>query len=569
MAQTCPRCARVNPPEGWFCYFDGTPLRNHGGRRPAGTPERVQFPVPFVFPSGKTCRDFDQLALACLDDWSAALELVQSGDLAAFLGALGRADLAQAAREAARFPDRDRGLDQLLARLPTQTLKPPKLQVEPRQVNLGQLRPGQDQHWELHLANQGMRLLYGSVTCMDCVWLALGESPGTAQKLFQCLHETIIPVQVRGQQLRAGTKPLEGRLLVESNGGTLTVVVNAEVPVQPFPEGALAGARTPRQIAEKARAAPKEAAGLFEQGAVARWYQLNGWTYPVQTEAVSGIGAVQQFFEALGLTAPPKVEISEKEIKLEGQAGEEVRHTLEVKAQEKRPVWAHAASNKPWLKVSQIKLSGRTATIRLAVPEVPDRPGETLKARLTVTANGNQRFVVPVTLAVGGWGLPSRSKVVLEAVAPVAKAAPEWLPEALPAGKPAEALPVARVTTTRPEPVLDVLPAPRSSWPGWVHVLPVVVLALALLGAVVRDMFQKEGLPSPGPTTALLDPNPLIGVGFHDRPDEEIDAPTMRFGLVAVREHDPRNPSRYKRLTYDELGRTNNTCLRLDNEERL
>jgi len=36
-----------------------------------------------------------------------------------------------AAQEAARFPDRDRGLDQLLDKLPTQALPPPKLKVEP------------------------------------------------------------------------------------------------------------------------------------------------------------------------------------------------------------------------------------------------------------------------------------------------------------------------------------------------------------------------------------------------------------------------------------------------------
>ncbi|MBV9123471.1 MAG: zinc ribbon domain-containing protein [Planctomycetes bacterium] len=600
MVQRCPRCARINPAEGRFCYHDGAALQ------PLGHPVkvevgRVQFPVPFIFPSGQVCRDFDQLALACLDDWSAALDLVQSGDLAAFLGALGRADLAQAAREAARFPDRDRGLDQLLARLPTQTLKPPRLQVEPRQVNLGQLRIGQDQHWELHLANQGMRLLYGSVTCLDCVWLALGESPGTGQKLFQCLHETIIPVQVRGQHLRAGNKPLEAQLLVESNGGKATVAVTAEVPIQPFERGVLAGARTPRQIAEKAKAAPREAAVLFEQGAVARWYQLNGWTYPVQAEAVSGIGAVQQFFEALGLTAPPKVEISAKEIQLEGQVGEALRHTLEVKAQEKRPVWAHAASNQPWLEVSQVKLEGRTATIRLAVPEVPDRPGETLKARLTVTANGNQRFVVPVTLAIGGRGRTSTSRVVLEPVAVAgepltarpssrlrrpATAAPV---QALPAAVPVQAIPLEDGAPQAVAPLALVPPGKRGR-AGWIHLLPVVLIFLGLLAVTIRDMFVgKEVLSSPsvGPEPEVVDPSPWIAVRFHDqgvpvmvgntglKPEGAGNAegtpavwqPSMRFGLVMLKENDPQHQSVFKRLTFDIEGLTNNTCVRLDGHE--
>ena len=63
-------------------------------------------------------------------------------------------------------------------------------------------------------------------------------------------------------------KPVEARLLVETNGGTIPVAVKAEIPVRPFPDGVLAGARSPRQVAEKAKANPKEAALQFENGAV-------------------------------------------------------------------------------------------------------------------------------------------------------------------------------------------------------------------------------------------------------------------------------------------------------------
>jgi hypothetical protein len=38
----------------------------------------------------------------------------------------------------------------------------------------------------------------------------------------------------------------------------------------------------------------------------------------------------------------------------------------------------------------------------------------------------------------------------------------------------------------------------------------------------------------------------------------------MRFGLVTLQERDPRNPSRDKRLTFEEKGFTNNTVVRLD-----
>src|SRR5262249_39559626 len=145
---------------------------------------------------------------------------------------------------------------------------------------------------------------------------------GTNQKLFQFAESAVIPVQVVGQRLRAGNKPLEGQLVLDSNGGSFAVTVRAAVPIRPFPHGVLRGAVTPRQIAERAKATPKEAAPYFENGAVARWYTDNGWVYPVQGPAASGIGAVQQFFEALGLTPPPRVEISTRAVNLTGAVGE-------------------------------------------------------------------------------------------------------------------------------------------------------------------------------------------------------------------------------------------------------
>src|SRR5215467_5455837 len=122
MSHTCTKCSRVNPDEAIFCYFDGMPLNGLGR---AGGPVAIgaqAFPSPFVFPSGRSCRSFNELALACQEEWTPARELLHKGYLENFLGGLGRVDLAQAAKEAARFPDPDRALDQLLAALPSETL---------------------------------------------------------------------------------------------------------------------------------------------------------------------------------------------------------------------------------------------------------------------------------------------------------------------------------------------------------------------------------------------------------------------------------------------------------------
>ena len=405
----CNKCSRANPADAMYCYFDGVALNRvvAGGKggavaaAPHAPVAQQAFSQPFTFPSGLACRNFDQLALGCQENWSAALELLKQGHLEKFLSAQGRADLAMAAREAARFPDRDRGLDQFLARLPSQVVKAPKLRVDPTAINLGTLKVGEDRKFDLNLENQGMRLLYGSVTVQDAPWLFVGKG-GSQQKLFQFGSDLTLPIYISGKRLRASNKPMEGKLIVESNGGdTITIPIKAEVPIKPFPQGALAGARSPRQIAEKAKANAKDSAPLFEKGLVAQWYKENGWQYPVRGPAASGLGAVQQFFEALGLTPPPKVGVSDRQISLEATPGQVVQHQIEVKSEEKRPVYAHATSDQPWLEVGRARLAGRIASIPLRVSNAPGRNGETLHAKLTVTSNGNQRFVIPVTLKIG------------------------------------------------------------------------------------------------------------------------------------------------------------------------
>src|SRR5258707_5413550 len=51
-----------------------------------------------------------------------------------------------------------------------------------------------------------------------------------------------------------------------------------------------------------------------------------------QGPSSSGLGAVQQFFEALGLTPPPKVDISERSVALRGDPGQPLRHALDRKS---------------------------------------------------------------------------------------------------------------------------------------------------------------------------------------------------------------------------------------------
>jgi hypothetical protein len=598
MAQICTKCSNANPPDATYCYHDGALLGGHTAQRGAQNQGSALFPSQFVFPSGQVCNNFDQLATACQQSWGEAVDLLKQGFLASFLGGLGRADLARAAQEAARFPDLDRGLDQLLAKLPTQVVEPPKLKAEPGDVNVGIVPMGGDRTFELRLANQGMRLLYGAVAS-DSRWLTLGEAPGNAQKVFQFRDEADVPVQIRGQHLRAGPKPLEGQLLIDSNGGTAAVRVRLEVPIKPYPDGVLAGATTPRQVAEKAKAAPKVAAPLFESGAVARWFAANGWTYPVQGPPASGLGAVQQFFEALGLASAPKVEVAEKAIHLQGAVGQALHHSLEVRTPERRPVYAHATCDQPWLDVGRARLNGRVAFLPVIVPSVPNRPGETLRATVNVTANGNQRFAVPVTLTVAGgspfaftaapeepvlYGEPvavAAEPVTAVAVGVPARAAAAVPVAALaepvgPAESPAEpfaafalgavpAAPVAAPAYPSGAPAPGRLAVPhvqREGRPPWVHLLPAGLLLLALLVVIGKDLFLA---PADGPP--IDRDHPRIRLGFDYGKGKGI-ANTMSFGVLMLDPDDPKLPPT-KMLTYDPIGRTNSTALRIDGNERV
>lgn len=596
MVYTCRACARPNPAGAAYCYHDGIPLddRAKGGPVNVGT---QAFAHPFVLPSGLSCANFDQLVLAHQDHWPIFLELLREGYLQAFLGSMGRTDLAVAAREAARADDPERGLDEFLTRLPSAVLQPPQLHVEPSEINLGQLPVGKDHRFELTFDNQGMRLIHGSVTCANAPWLVLGDDPGVPQKHFQFHGELTLAVRVRGRYLRASPKVQTGRLVIESNAGSVTVPVRVEVPIKPFPEGALAGARSPRQVAEKARAHPREAAVLMESGAVARWYESNGWIYPVPGPPASGLGAVQQFFEALGLVTPPRVDVSEAAISLRGRPRARLEYVIDVSCRERRPVFAHATSDQPWLEVGRPLLEGRVAHIPLTVPTVPNHPGHILHGRVIVTANGNQRFIVPVALevgggvssasVVGGWGGGVESNPPRREPYDVFAGLEDALEEGTPANWSADPPPARPVMAAV---ALDVPAAkPARTRPARtaaaIHVLPLALLIVSLLGLVTRDALLRPAAPAPV-LAEELDPRPRIALSFHDRaepvtlgesgmkPEDAEDRnhqdavwePSMRFGLLMLNDGKGGSP---KRLTFDDQGRTNNACVRLDGHEWL
>ena len=400
----CPACSKANPANANYCYYDGRSL-SHGGQQGPLQVGALPLPTPFYFPNGQSCANFNQLALACDARWDEAKALLADGAWQSYFSAIGRLDLAVAAKQAATEADLDLGLSQLLEKFPTDpnALRPPQLSLPTAEENLGTLTPGADRRFELMISNRGLLVLRGMATT-NCEWLSLGDGAGSSLKMFQTRGIYSLPVRVLGNKLRAQAKPLQGDIVIDTNGGAITVPVRAEIPIRPFPGGkpanaALAGAKSPRQLAVKAKSNPLGAATLFEQGAVKAWYSSNGWTYPVQGTQASGKAAIQQFFEALGLTKPPRLEIDTQRLNCQGRAGQRLTEEVTISSPEPRAVYAQAWSNQPWIKAGPAKSQGNKATIPLLI-EVPASRGQTLHADVTFQGNGQRQFVVPVTLAV-------------------------------------------------------------------------------------------------------------------------------------------------------------------------
>ena len=396
MVLTCPRCQRSNPSDAAFCYLDGSALSAdvsaplQMGSRP--------FPQPFTLPNGESAQTFNQLAILFHNNWEAVKDLLIQNQIGPFFSGLGRMDLAMLASNLVKEPNKDRALDQLLSRFPADCLEPPNLQVEPTEINLGEVRVDQNRSFHLIIRNKGMGLLLGSLVS-GCPWLVVGET-NHSQRVFQTASEMQLSVKINGKELRAKEDNWVGELNIDSNGGQRRVRVKLTVPVRAFPEGMLKGATSPRKLAEKARTDPKKAAVWFENGSVERWYQNNGWTYPVQGPTGSGMGAVQQFFEALGLAKAPKLSINKQQVRIRAKAGERLQESLTIRTDVAKPVFASAVSDQSWLVVSKPQTKGNSVTFTAIVPSVPNQPKQLLKANVYITGNGNQRFIIPVMVFV-------------------------------------------------------------------------------------------------------------------------------------------------------------------------
>ena len=425
-----------------------------------------------------------------------------------------------AAKEAAKFPDPDRGLDQFLTKLPSDVLAPPKLSVETQEINLGVLQLGDEgRQFDLRLENQGMRLLYGSVTCTDGLWLTLRRRPRRLGKALPVRPRSGVAGargrrQVAGRQQAAGSPSVDRLQRRRAPRWWSGRKCRSRRSRPACSAGRKVRGRWPRRPRPtRRRRPPCSSAATWRRGT-----SPTAGPIPVQGPAASGLAAVQQFFEALGLTPAPKVAISVKSIALSGNPGEPLRYIIEVKTEEKKPIYAHGTSNQPWLEVGRPKINGRVAAVPLSVPSVPNKPGQQTHRqrhgavqrqpalrragharrgrrrrrpglRRAGTGPGTGRRL-RLRRAGGGNGRGHRRRADRPTASPVAT------------GPARPAVP----------PQIQTAPAARAgratvlaSKPAWVHALPAALLALALLIVVIADLVLRPGATggeAPRTTTA-------------------------------------------------------------------
>lgn len=558
MTSSCHRCGNNNPAAAAFCWYDGQPLGNQAGPVVVG---QQSFPRPFVLPGDIPCGNFDDLARNLFHHWDDACRALKQGHLERFFGDLGRADLAQAAQEAARNPDPERGLNLLLERIPSPALAPPRLEAAAPTIDFGKLTPGLDQRFELVLHNRGQRLLCGSVVGI-APWLRPCDAAGkpTEQKLFQTRDVIRIPMMVVGSRLQAGMRPLEGEIAVDSNGGSITIQAHAEAPPAPFPVGPFAGSLTPRQLAEKALKAPKEAAPFFAKGQVAQWYRRNGWIYPVQGPTAEGVAAVQQYFEALGLARPPRVELRTRQLQFSIPQGDTLRKEIVLEAQDKKPIYAHAECAEPWVRIGPPQLQGTRATFAVDFDSRPaGTSGETV---IRVFSNGNQKFEVPVRIDWTDRKPQAYDRVLLRCTCGKQQTVAVYREGTYPihcgecgarlmdkGGHRPSSAPRRDIPPVPPTGPVPPAPAPipvgaaAAPLPAWGHLLPLWALVLVLLGLLGKDLWSdppEEGL---GPVVVVkdegppLDPikpkdnQPVFKVDVQDEPEERTGAIPVLFRI--------------------------------------
>lgn len=432
----CPRCKHINPEYATYCHFDGVVLQ----AQQSVVAHRL--PSDFVFPSGRRCGTFDELAQGCQEEWAPARDLLHRGVFAQFFRSCKRDDLVRAANDARANPNPDIALTTFLSSLPGTRTQTPKLDLSPRRILLGAILMSETKTIPLTITNQGQSMLQGTVTVTEGQdWLSLSETASVHEVEVAAVREQIVKLTIRPRGLAAG-QTYGAKLTVVTNGGVVEVPLRMELAVQPFPKAPFQGVRTGRELAEKMRLQPKVAVALLESGEIQRWYVQNGWTYPVSGTPVKGIASLQQFFEGMGVSKPPPLTLAPSEYRAACRYREPVRGQVTLQTPSKKWVYATIKSDSPWLKVVEPTIAGpQRASVMFEIDTDNWTLGPTAEGRLSLEGNGGQKLTLRVHAEVAGAPAAAKAKTVPTPPAPPRPVPTPPVPPPTPARPPEPAAP--------------------------------------------------------------------------------------------------------------------------------
>ncbi len=390
MPQFCLRCQRANPDSAVFCYFDGLPLQ-------AGAVPMLPSVAPgaeLVYSSGRHCKNLAELAEACLAEWDESRQMLLQGQLVGFLKRLGRADLVQTAQEMTNHTDPDIALHNFLDHLPSGSVPGPRLELQPRRMVLKNVTVGKRPKVQLTVTNGGRGALQGKLMVSSGQeWIKIDGANGHLGLRAQRTQEVTLHFDTR---VLLGGQSYTGKLTAITNGGIAEVPIRLEVAAVPFSQSPYQGALSPRELAQRMQKNPKPAVPLLESGEVSRWFAVNGWNYPVSGEPARGIGAVQQFFECLGLSKPPPLLLSDSEVRLQCLGDGAASAQVTLRTPSRKWVYAQVDSDSAWLRVTTPTVSGpQQVEIAFEVDPAGLTDGSH-KGTVRIRANGNQKLTVRV-----------------------------------------------------------------------------------------------------------------------------------------------------------------------------
>jgi hypothetical protein len=247
------------------------------------------------------------------------------------------------------------------------------------------------------VSNGGKGLLQGKVSIAEGgQWLRLDQANGDQQCAVKTAREQPINLRLETSKL-TGPQTYSARLTVITNGGIAEVPIRLDISSVPFSRPPFQGTTSPRELAEKMRAQPKAAVPILESGEVSRWFSDNGWTYPVEGAPAKGVAAVQQFFEGMGLSKPPPLQLSETEIRLFGRPPEVLQGQVTLSTSVKKWVYAQIESDAPWLRITTPAVSGpQQALITFEVDSARMEATSTREATVRILANAGQKLSLRV-----------------------------------------------------------------------------------------------------------------------------------------------------------------------------